>query len=193
MALAAGGVMFLASMEPRFGDRGTVDFHQGFRDLRVYASMEPRFGDRGTRTLIRFVRPEVTPLQWSRGSVTAERITLDTLPGAWLALQRSRGSVTAERDAVDPPLAELAQASMEPRFGDRGTDGIRAVQLARAVPASMEPRFGDRGTSSSSSPTGVNRRPPLQWSRGSVTAERAMMMAADGRRAISGFNGAAVR
>ena len=37
-----------ASMEPRFGDRGTTSHGESQRRDAPLASMEPRFGDRGT-------------------------------------------------------------------------------------------------------------------------------------------------
>ena len=61
-----------ASMEPRFGDRGTAAIKLLTRTLEEAASMEPRFGDRGTGILGSLSMAFVT-LQWSRGSVTAER------------------------------------------------------------------------------------------------------------------------
>ena len=77
-------------------------------------------------------------------------------------LQWSRGSVTAERRRrVREDARPHADASMEPRPAASGGD-----------PASMEPRFGDRGTSTALSHFGQMSSNELQWSRGSVTAER---------------------
>ena len=62
--------------------------------------------------------------------------------------------MTAERDERSSRvLPGEVEASMEPRFGDRGTP-THGVAVHRAVPASMEPRFGDRGTERSKPVTG---------------------------------------
>ena len=81
-------------------------------------------------------------------------------------LQWSRGSVTAERRRRRHRPPHALEASMEPRFGDRGT--LLSVQLS-----------------------GSQRK--LQWSRGSVTAERKDLRSALPPGAETGFNGAAVR
>ena len=66
------------------------------------ASMEPRFGDRGTRRARRSSASSAKPLQWSRGSVTAERRAQHRpLRHERVLLQWSRGSVTAERCSDD--------------------------------------------------------------------------------------------
>ena len=85
-------------------------------------------------------------LQWSRGSVTAERRKGGADPEVLkMWLQWSRGSVTAERQ-IYGSVVQTVVASMEPRFGDRGT-AVDSVRPRRHVQsASMEPRFGDRGT-----------------------------------------------
>ena len=110
--------------------------------------MEPRFGDRGTVALMRKGRGWCWRLQWSRGSVTAERD------------QPAHGRE-----------AQAEAASMEPRFGDRGT-AERHPRFPSNPPcsASMEPRFGDRGTMTEVAQAANDKL--LQWSRGSVTAER---------------------
>ena len=58
--------------------------------------MEPRFGDRGTACASSPALADA--LQWSRGSVTAERkLPIMLLRNQMVVLQWSRGSVTAER------------------------------------------------------------------------------------------------
>ena len=96
-----------ASMEPRFGDRGTVPGGLMRDEFLTAASMEPRFGDRGT---------------------------LEDVGGEWRAhlLQWSRGSVTAERPTSGRGCRASQAASMEPRFGDRGT-AARACRVAASL------------------------------------------------------------
>ena len=59
--------------------------------------MEPRFGDRGTQLGFDYKTNLAWVLQWSRGSVTAERERVLGWPRKETTLQWSRGSVTAER------------------------------------------------------------------------------------------------
>ena len=61
--------------------------------------MEPRFGDRGTQAIVQKHDLTRLLLQWSRGSVTAERIFIDAANAMLYQLQWSRGSVTAERSS----------------------------------------------------------------------------------------------
>ena len=73
--------------------------------------------------------------------------------------------MTAERGSQPRVRLGLAvQASMEPRFGDRGTTQTTlSFQVDRD--ASMEPRFGDRGTPWS---TTWNQLPTISFSGAAV-------------------------
>ncbi len=59
-------------------------------------------------------------LQWGRGSMTAESFDSALRYSANLVLQWGRGSMTAERWAIARLRVSRNQASMGPRFNDRG-------------------------------------------------------------------------
>ena len=177
-------------MEPRFGDRGTDEAplpraikkkrqlqwsrgsvtaeRRGPADHGVaalcLASMEPRFGDRGTHCAGNQDR-RLSRLQWSRGSVTAERSSVKTLTCEIIGFNGARFGDRGTLGLLRP-VREGDRASMEPRFGDRGTAEVLQVDLGWLM---------------------------LQWSRGSVTAERELAQECLCNRVQACFNGAAVR
>ncbi len=103
--------------------------------------------------------------------MTAETGSVRQATTACTPLQWSRGLLTAETQRGNHHDRPPVQASMEPRSFDRG-DITKARHHCLADRASMEPRSFDRGDAATMRHHAELAR--LQWSRGLLTAETRM-------------------
>ena len=144
MRLAALRPVCLASMRPRFANRGSGGVIAG-SEGRGRASMRPRFANRGSAdepcAYATLGHASMRPRFANRGSLGERPTGSEGIRGFNEAPIRESGKWPG------PSSSDTARigASMRPRFANRGSDNpIRVIGLQQR--ASMRPRFANRGS-----------------------------------------------